>query len=111
LAPFLVFLWIVMSALRHYEIRDAYKNSRPDLRGSQECITEIDADQILSVLPGLRRSAFDWASVLAFAQNESVTVVRMVGHQFVFFPTSALNPEQRAELDELVSRHGTRRFS
>ena len=111
LAYFLITFWTVIPALRFYEIRDAYRNSRPDLHASQACTTEIDANQIISVMPGLRQTAYDWASVLSFAQNESVTVVRMIGHHFVFFPTSALNPEQQAELNELVSRHGTRRFS
>jgi hypothetical protein len=111
LAPLLITFWVLTPAFRFYEVRDAYRNSRRGLDASQEFTMETDSDQIVSGTPGLRRFAYDWASVLAFAQNESVTVFRMTGHHLVFFPTPCLTPEQRAELDELVSRHGIRRWS
>ncbi len=110
LAPFFYTLLILIPAFRFYAIRDASRNSRVAPSMSQENTIGIEADQIISVMPGLRRTAYNWDSVLAFAQNESVTVFRLIGHHLVFFPTP-LTPEQRAELNDLVSRHGIRRWS
>jgi hypothetical protein len=86
---------------------------------SDESTTEINASQIIDRMPGTMGTAYNWDSVFAFAQNDSVTVFRIKTREhalfptrhLVFFPTPSLAPEERAELDELVSRHGIRRFS
>jgi len=119
LAPLLIALWITIPALRIHAIRDGYRRCRGDHPMSDESTTEINANQIIDSMPSAPRTAYNWDSVFAFAQNDSVTILRVKtrehtlfpGHHLVFFPTPALSPEQRAELDELVSRHGIRRFS
>ncbi len=98
----------LLRALNAYRIyRDVHKEtpSRP------EVTTEITPEQIVDVTPGESNLAYTWPSVVGFGQNAKITVICMKSLQLIFFPTSVLSSNQRAELDELVSRHGIKRWS
>jgi hypothetical protein len=66
---------------------------------------DIDEERIVSVMSGLSESKILWNAVVKFAQNEKVTLIYLAEIRFLFIPTSAFTPEQRAELNELVARH------
>jgi hypothetical protein len=70
---------------------------------------DIDDERIVCVNPGSSESRFLWHIVLEFAQDEKITMLYIHKLRFLFFPTSAMSVEQRAELNDLVARHVTKR--
>jgi hypothetical protein len=52
-----------------------------------------------------------WNAITGFYQNEVITVMILSSDNCCYFPTKAMNAEQRAELDALVARHVTKRKS
>lgn len=89
--------------LAHY--RAAYRMNR-------RRVFSLRHDQLIWPLnPGCSEHSRPWQSITGVGQDSKITVFCAKAGTFLFFPTSALTSEQRAELDELVSRHRIRRWS
>jgi hypothetical protein len=89
----------------------SYWRSHNRNQSSPASVTEVTPDRIVD-MTGARETSCAWSKVTGFGQNEEATVV--CGgwlSRVIFFPTSALTPGQRAELDELVTSHGIKRWS
>jgi hypothetical protein len=65
----------------------------------------IDEECVRSEIPGVSEGKFFWNAIVDFAQNEKVTLLYVRKRAFLFFPTPILSPDQRAELNALVTRH------
>jgi hypothetical protein len=98
----------ILNAIAAYS---GYSASLKRKRDSPENITEITAEKIIDITPGFCELAYTWPSIIGFAQNTKITLFRTGGSHFIFLPTHALTPDQNTELNELVSRHGIRRWS
>jgi hypothetical protein len=94
---------------RYYNMRKCFKQLFPPTRTDRSSSIDIDEDRIFSAVPGVSEGKYFWTGVLAFAQDEKVTMLYIAETRFLFFPTSALSPEQRTELNDLVARHVTKR--
>jgi hypothetical protein len=101
----LIYLSIAIPIDRFFKVRKAFKRSYPPARADQSATIDIDDERILSVIPGLLEVSFRWDAIVDFAQDDRVSLFFVDKDSFFFFPTSALSPEQRTELNELVARH------
>lgn len=91
--------------MRFYNVRKCYQQHFPRSRTEDFTTTEIDDEQIVSIIPGVSETKRPWKAIMAFTQNEKVTLLYVRKNAFVFFPTSAMSPEQRNEFNDLVARH------
>lgn len=66
---------------------------------------EIDNVGVSSAVLGTEEERFQWRNIVGFAQDEKMTLFYVKENAFIFFPTSALSPEQCTELNDLVARH------
>jgi hypothetical protein len=69
----------------------------------------MDDDRILSGLPGVSEEKYFWNAIVGFAQDRKMTLLYLDKDKFLLFPTYALSPEQRAELNDLVARYVVKR--
>jgi hypothetical protein len=90
---------------RFYNVRKCYRQHFPKARTGELTTTEIDDEQIVGVIPGVSETKRPWKAIVAFAQDNEVTLFYVRKSAFVFLPTSAMSPAQRSELDDLVARH------
>jgi hypothetical protein len=106
-------LWFTfgLPVLRTFNAYRGYRASLQNGRLSLETTTEITDERIVDVTPGICELTYTWSSIKGFGQDDKITIFRTSGAHFLFFPTSSLNADQRVELNELVSRHGIRRWS
>jgi hypothetical protein len=87
-----------------------YRRNHNENYSSNLSTTEISSERIIDVMPSKQQTSYEWSEVTGFAQNSKVTLIDISG-RFLFFPSLALNVEQRAELDQIVANHGIRRWS
>ena len=66
---------------------------------------DVSDEGVVCVNPGSSESRFLWSTIAEFAQDEKVTMLYVAKLKFLFFPTSAMSPAQRAELSDLVTRN------
>ncbi len=97
--------------IRRYNAAGTYRAAYGKSPKSPELITEITSDRIVDIAPGQAESIYEWSSVIGFGQNSRITVFYMKTSNLVFFPTSALSPDQRVELDGLISKNGIKRWT
>jgi hypothetical protein len=104
-------LWIAvyLPAWRAYTIRKCFKQIFSPARTDRNSLIDIDADRIISTVPGVSEGRFFWNAILAFAQDEKITLLYIRKNAFLFFPTPAMSPTQQTELSDLVVRHGVKR--
>ena len=100
---------ILLPLVRIYAVRRAFRNFLPKPVSGRALSFEIDDDQIRSLVPGVGLGEIQWSAIYGFAQNEKVTLLYLTKSRFYFFPTTALTPEQRAELNTIIDRHGVKR--
>jgi hypothetical protein len=67
-------------------------------------LLEVDGSGILGCL-GSDKESFEWSSIICAAQDERITLLYIAKNRFLFFPTTAMGSEERAELDRLVAEH------
>jgi hypothetical protein len=96
---------------RYYNIRKCFKQLFPPTRTDRNSSIDIDDERILSSIPGVGESKLYWTGVLAFAQDEKITLLYISETRFLLLPTAALSPDQRTELNEIVARHVVRKMS
>ena len=106
IAMFAVLLFCVLLPVMHYrEIHKQFKQLFPPTRTDRSSSIDIDDERILSGVPGVSEGKIFWPGVLAFAQNEKITMIYLSENKFLFFPTLTMSLAQRSELNDLVSRH------
>jgi len=105
----LVWLAIFCPVSREYQIRKSFKQLFPKNRTDRSSTLEIDDTQVVSIIPGVSEGKFFWSAICGFAQNDEVTLIYVAPKRFLFFPTSAMNTEQRTELSGMVVRHVVKR--
>lgn len=100
---------ILLPLFRIYAVRRSFRNFLPKPVSGRILSFEIDDDQIRTLVPGVGLSEIQWSAIYGFAQNEKVTLLYLTKNRFYFFPTTALTPEQRTELNAVVGRHGVKK--
>jgi hypothetical protein len=94
---------------RAMNLRKCFKQLFPPNRTDPMSHLEITVDCILSSVPGISEGKIFWTGLFAFAQDERVTMIYLAPKRFLFFPTSALSPDERSELNRLVDSHKVNR--
>jgi hypothetical protein len=105
----LVVLAILLPILRNLMIRKSYKGMFPFSKTGPGYSLDIDDERILSTRPGIGEAKYYWTGICAFAQNEKITLLYLSEILFIGIPTNKLSPDQRTELNDLVSRHVVKR--
>ncbi|MGA2351565.1 MAG: YcxB family protein [Terracidiphilus sp.] len=105
----LVLAAIYIPSMREYYIRKGFKSLFPPARTDRHSSIDIDEDRIFSQIPGVSEGKIFWGGVVAFAQDEKVTLIYIREKVFLVIPTPAMSPEQRAEVNDLVARHVEKR--
>jgi hypothetical protein len=103
-------LFASLPFLQEWSIRKTFKQLFPSSVTNMPVSFSIDDDLIVSAIPDRSEGRFYWNAIDHFAQNEKVTLIYVAKRRFIFFPTRAFSPEQRAELNDLVVRHGVKAF-
>jgi hypothetical protein len=105
-----LFITLSMPVMRWYAVRKCFKQLFPPTRTDRSSAIDIEDERIISAMPGVSEGKIFWPGILRFAQNDSVTMLYIGELKMLFFPTSALTPEQREELKEMMKRHGVKSF-
>ncbi len=82
-----------------------YRQMFPPTRSGRTSTIEIDDQRIIEENPGTEEMRLPWTGVMGFTQNDRVTLIYINSCRFFLFPTPALSPAQKAELNELVARY------
>lgn len=106
----LLWLAIVNPIARHYQMRKRFRQLFPPNRTDGTSTLEIDDDHLLSRIPDVSEGKFFWNAIVNFAQDDKITLMYVGKNRYLFFPTAAMSPNQRVELNNLVSRHVTKRL-
>jgi hypothetical protein len=101
----LVFAAIYFPSMREYSIRKGFKSLFPPARTDRRSSIDIDEARIFSKIPGVSEGKVFWSGVVAFAQDQDVTLIYFREKVFLFFPTTAMSSAQCVELTDLVTRH------
>jgi len=94
---------------RVYVDHRGYRRLFSPTRKDRNCYINMDDDRILSGLPGVSEEKYFWNAIVGFAQDKKMTLLYLDKDKFLLFPTYALSPEQRAELNDLVARYVVKR--
>ena len=107
----LIFLSFFFYFYRVDIVRKTYKRLFPPTRTDQNSNIDIDDERIFSRTPGVSEDKYFWTAIIAFAQDDKMTLLYLDKNRFLLFPTRALSIDQRTELNDLVARHITKRKS
>ncbi|MGD0735675.1 MAG: YcxB family protein [Terracidiphilus sp.] len=99
----LVWLSIYLPLMRFYTMRKCFKQMFPPSRTDRTSSIDIDDERAVSTIPGVSEGKFFWSAIIDFAQDDKVTLLYIRKKAFLFFPTSALSTDERAELNALVA--------
>lgn len=97
--------------MRIYVDRRGFRRLFSPAREDRSCYIDIDDSRILSGLPEVSEEKYLWRAIVGFAQDEKMTLLYLDKDKFLLFPTSALSPAQRNELNDLVARHVVKKTS
>lgn len=87
------------------KMRKDFEHLYPAARTDEASAIEIDDDHLLCGIPGVNEVKFFWNAIVDFAQDDWVTLIYVAKDRFFLFPTSAMSPDQRVELNNFISRH------
>lgn len=105
-----LFISLWMPIGRWYTVRKCFKQLFPPARTDPSSSLEIDAEQIVSSIPGVSEGKILWRGILQFAQDNEVTMIHTTESRFLFFPTAVLTPGQREELKQIVIRNAVKSY-
>ena len=60
-------------------------------------------------MPDYAEAKFFWTAIVAFAQDEKITMLYTSKNNFLIFPSNVLTHDQRLELNDLVARNMVRK--
>jgi len=95
---------------RYYRMRKCFKQLFPPTHTDRTSTLEINDQHLLSAIPGVSEGKFFWNAIVDFAQDERITLIYVAKARFLFVPTTAMTPDQRVELVNLISRHVAKRL-
>jgi hypothetical protein len=103
---------LYLLARRSFVIRRQVKaNSRkfPPHQSDINKIVDIDDERIIVVIPESYESKFFWKVVVAFAQDDLMSLIYITRKHFILIPARVMSPDQRTELNDIIARHVTKR--
>jgi hypothetical protein len=77
--------------------------------GNETYSLTADDEQLFVVKTNSIETRLFWNAIENVFQNEAITIMYLSPDNYFYFPTKAMTVDQRAELDELVAQHLTRR--
>jgi hypothetical protein len=83
-------------------------NFSPDLQKESYSSSATDQGLIVAKLDSIE-TRVAWNAITDFRQDEVITIMYLSSDNCFYLPTKSMNPEQRAELDNLISRHVIKR--
>ena len=105
----LIYLTIYLPIWRFRRFRKNFNQTFSHSHKDRSISIDIDDDCIFSSLPGVCEGKYFWNAIEAFAQDDKITLLYTAENRFLYFPTCVLSPEQRTELNDLVTRYGLRK--
>jgi hypothetical protein len=84
------------------------RNFPPDKRRAW---IEFNDKGIASAIIGTTPESHAWSSLIGYAQDDKMILFYLAKNRFLIFPSSAMSPDQRAELNALVARHVAKKKS
>ena len=105
----LLYLSLYLPIWRFRRTRKNFERMVKHLEADRSVIIDIDNERIISSMPRVAEGKFFWNAFEAFAQDERMTLLFTAEDRFLFFPTRALSPTQRTELNDLVARNIVRK--
>jgi hypothetical protein len=105
-----VIFFAALPLLWEWSVRRHFKQLFPTSVTSRKVSFSADDELIVSAIPDRSEGRFQWSAVDHFAQDEKITLIYVGKKRFLFLPTPAFSPEQRAELNDLIARHGVKAF-
>ena len=105
----LLWLSITMPFARMFTIRKGFRRIFPQSATNRTCTIDITDDRIISGMPGVSEGKFFWPAIVAFAQDEKITLLYIDKNRFLLFPTYSLSPLQRSELSAMFDKHLVRK--
>jgi hypothetical protein len=100
---------IVSPFMRAYIDKRGYRRLFSPACKDRSFYIDIDDDRILSGLPGVNEEKYFWNAIVGFAQDKKMTLLYLDKDKFLLFPTYALSPDQRTELNDIIARHVVKR--
>jgi YcxB-like protein len=97
-------LLLLVPVLHFWSVRRQFDLIVPPSMRNRTASVEMDNRRIIFTTPGLGEDEFFWNEVVGFAEDEKVAIVYARKRRFLFIPTQAFSPEQRAEFNELIAR-------
>jgi len=101
--------FLLFPVLYSFALKKQYKGSFPHGRTDRQLTIDIDDERIIAETPGFSETKILWQAIDRFAQNEKVTMLYTAEMRFIYLPTRSLSDAQRAELNDLVTRHCVKR--
>jgi hypothetical protein len=98
-------LSIALPLARLLDARMCFKRIFPQTKTVSAISADIDDERIFCKNPGVSEGKFFWNAIVNFTQDEKMTLLYLDKDKFLLFPTQAMSPEQRAELNDLIARH------
>jgi hypothetical protein len=72
---------------------------------------EVSDDKLVSSIPGVTRFEYSWGSISLFLCSARVNLLYISPGRFVLIPNRALTKEEKASLNETITRKGIKRKS
>jgi len=105
----LVCITLLVPILRACRIRKGFKGMFPQSETGPGYSLDIDNERILSLRPGIGEAKYYWAGIHAFAQDDKIMLIYITEILFICIPIHILSPEQRVELNDLITRNMVRK--
>ena len=96
-------VFLLSPALQANQVRMQFNQLFPP--SARSLSIAIDDERIVCVDSKSSESRFLWNAIAEYAQDEQITMLYLAKQKFLFFPTAAMSPDQRTELNDLVARH------
>jgi hypothetical protein len=103
------FASIGLPFLRSINARKCYRRFLPKGKTNRSFFSNVDEECVITGVSGVMEMKYFWEGIVDFAQDEKSTLFYTSNDAFLFLPTQAMTKAQRAELNDLIARHVTRK--
>ena len=100
---------ILILFYRPFMIRKSFKQCFPPSIEQRFLTLEFNDEHFVSEISGVGKGDYQWDSILKVVQNEKCILFYIAVKKFIILPPSAISPDQRVELNDLIARHVTNR--
>jgi hypothetical protein len=105
----LVLLPIFTQTMLHHVIAKSFKGAFPPSSDGPGHSLDLNEERILSTRTGIGEATYFWTGICAVARNEKIILLYLSEILFIGIPIRVLSPEQRTEIDRLITTHVTQR--